>query len=34
MDLSKAFESVSYNLLMAKMHAYGFSIDFVTFFSS
>ena len=34
MDLSKGFESVPYNLLMAKMHAYGFSVDVVTFFYS
>ena len=31
MDLSKAFDSILYNLLKAKMYACGFSIDSFTF---
>ena len=34
MDLSKAFDCIPHDLLIAKLHAYGLSFDKVTFLNS
>ena len=34
MDLSKAFYTINYDLMVAKLHAYGFSNDSLNLFNS